>query len=611
MLRLRRRPLDHQLLQRRLDRLVLGGRGQGQKRAGRFVDRQLGARHDLLKGLQELCARAVGHEPAPSRERRRRGGGLEESVDRIGFQNRLLLRRDLFLHLLQHRRHQRVLRRGGVRVDPVRVGIEHERRGGHKLRQDAHHRGRVGHLDGVNLQFLGLGRCRHRGRRRRRFRHGLDDLADQRHDLARIGHLDLLRRRDGHHLAVRAQQGRNRAGDRVGRSAADGEPHADQLELPSLVEFFQPDLGHDALRNAVGQADHHQHAIAPHQCKTTVDQHAVHQVDCLDRGVLPGIDVIQRSRRRRFGHHERQLGLLGKPVEHLFPLLVAKHELEPFLHRLAHEVAVLHLGQHLGQLLVAFLDDGGPLFLGGRLERLFARGQKLLDLLPLIPAQLQTLGHLGIGQLLEVGQLRSVFSRWRLGGRWSLGSRSGSRCWSLGWRGRSRCRSFGWRGRSGCWSLGWRSGSRCRSLGWRGRSRCRSLGWRGRSRCRSLGWRGGSRCWSLGWRSGSRCRSLGWRGRSRCRSLGWRGRSRCRSLGWRGGSRCWSLGWRGGSRCWSLSRWCGSRCWGLSGRRFGSRCGSLGRCCRGRLRGVGSLGFDYWSDKQPEWCGEQDWPQET
>ncbi len=224
-----------------------------------------------------------------------------------------------------------------------------------------------------------------------------------------------------------------------------------------------------------------------------MDQHAVHQVDRFGGGVLARVDEVERPPRRGFGHHQRQLRLLGKPAQHVFPRQELKSELQTLLDRLADEVAVLDLREDLGQLLVALLKDplkgrlalffGG---LGGRRELLFPLGQELGDLLALVGRQLQLLGHFRVGKLLEVRRLGSCLGRGSLG-RWSVGRR---------WLGRW---GFHRRGGDGfCRSGRRRSGPgrfRFRGWGFRGflfdRLRFGGSGWcgSGLGRFRFRGWR--------------------------------------------------------------------------------------------------------------------------
>ena len=424
-----RHPLDAELLQRRLDLLLVVRRGPGHQRLGSLVDRKLRIGHDLLQRLHKLSTGAVGHvAPSPVVSPRRRGGrvGMEELVDRVDLQHPLLFRRDFLLHFLQYRFDQAMLGEGGMGIDPLRVGIEHELRRLHQLAQNADHRLRIGISHLVNAQ---LQRLRLRTHSHFRLVDRLDDRADHRDDPGHVGHQEFLRRPNRHRLAMRAQKRADRLDHRLGGPAADRDFHGDQLVLPPLVQVLHGNHGNDAFGNASLDVNHHQHPASADQRETLVDQHAVHQVDRFGGGVFPGVDEIERPPRRGLGHDERQLRLLGKPAQHLFPRQELKPELQALLDRLADEVAVLDLREDLGQLLVALLEDPlkgglalffGGLGLGGRRELLFPLGQKLGDLLALVRLQLQLLGHFRVGKPLEVRRPGSCFGRCGLG-RGSLG----------------------------------------------------------------------------------------------------------------------------------------------------------------------------------------------
>ncbi len=228
-----------QLFQRPLDLRLVIRCGPGHQRFGYLVHGELRVGHDLLERRHKLIARRRGA----------RRVGLKKLVDWIDFQHPLHLQRDFFLHFLQQRFDQRVLRRRGIGVDPPRARIEHELRRLHHLAQYAYHRLRIGGLHLVNAQFRILGLGLRFGLGRRRLRDGFDHFADRGDDPGHVGHEDFLRRTDRHRLAVRAQKRANRLDHRLGGPSADGDFHGDQLVLAPLVQLVQGHLRDHAFGN--------------------------------------------------------------------------------------------------------------------------------------------------------------------------------------------------------------------------------------------------------------------------------------------------------------------------------------------------------------------------
>ena len=282
-----------------------------------------------------------------------------------------------------------------------------------------------------------------------RFRHLLYHRVNQPQPAGRSGNQQLSGCRKRYRLTQGTQQGSDLRGDFGNVLSTHRELHGNQFVLTSLAEFLDADLGDETFRNAFLDVDHHKHLIPADQRVARGHQHAVHDVDGFDRRVFFFIGVVERAGRRSLGHHQRQTGLLGEPIQHLFPLLETKHELQAFFDRLAYEVAELDLRENLGQLGVAFFDDRGLGLRSCPAKLLRPLGQQPRNPLSLIGGQLQTRGNLRVGQLLEIRRRR--FAWCRRGCRW-LGRCRLGRCW-LG------CR---WLGGRSCWR------SRGRSCGWGG-----------------------------------------------------------------------------------------------------------------------------------------------
>ena len=123
---------------------------------------------------------------------------------------------------------------------------------------------------------------------------------------------------------------------RISCSASSGadplqrKQHFDQLKLAALVDFLHRHLVHEVRRNLVLQIDQDQHPIPADQGVALGQEDAVQQIDGLGRRVLAVVGVVERPFGRSVGH-ERQVGVLGKPVEDVLPRLVAETELQEFL----------------------------------------------------------------------------------------------------------------------------------------------------------------------------------------------------------------------------------------------------------------------------------------
>ena len=195
---------------------MLGGRGPGDQLAGLRVDVQpCGGRYQLQVGQQ---LRLVG------------------PIDRIDLQARLLLRRVVGLHLLQHGLGHGVLRGRGIGADLVGLRVQDENGPGEQLGQDVHRHGGVGGLDGVNdqLQLLGRGRRLHL-RRHGWFGNRLDHGADRPHDPGRVRDQDLLGGRQRHDFAVWPEQGSDLARDGLRVPSTQGEQHTHPFKTSSFI----------------------------------------------------------------------------------------------------------------------------------------------------------------------------------------------------------------------------------------------------------------------------------------------------------------------------------------------------------------------------------------
>ncbi len=471
-----------QLLDRRLDDLVFRVGGKRQQLGRVLVVGEHRARNHRLQGRHEA---GFGRGRLPAGNNR---------AHAIGLQVPLLFRRKLGVHVLQHALDYFLKSGRGVNRQLPATGVVGNRgRAGHRAEHLLHRRGVRLLGEWIELQ-LRRRRCGFRfGLLGRWLRYRLDHRADRPHHARRIGHQQLPRRRQRHHLAVRSQQRRDLVLHHRGILAAQGKLHGDQLEPSPLVQFVQLDPRDHPLRNALRKVDHHQHLVAANQRVTLGQKHPVEDVDRLGGRVLAGVGVVERAR-RRLVDHQRKVRLLGKPLQHVGPKLEAKVEPQLALGQLVGPLGQLLGGEQGGQLLLGVADD----FHAGRLVRLGERlrplGHDRRDLRPLLVGQFHLPGDLRLGQPGETGLwIEGANQRQGFGNRRPLG-RSGCR------RGRRTRRGGCLFGRC----RGGRFGRGCR------RGRRGVVRW-GRTRRRGRrSWRGGClfrRC--RGGRLGRGCRRLG------------------------------------------------------------------------------------------------------
>ena len=156
---------------------------------------------------------------------------------------------------------------------------------------------------------------------------GVDDRANRPQPAGRFRDLNLPRLRQRDDFALRAQQRLHLLGGLFGRHVPHREQHANQLVFAALVELGQRHVGHQIRRNAVFEIHEHEHPAAADERVALGQQHAVEHVERFGGRVASRVAVVERAGRRRF-HQQRQAGLLGEPIQHFLPRLVAEIERE-------------------------------------------------------------------------------------------------------------------------------------------------------------------------------------------------------------------------------------------------------------------------------------------
>ena len=153
------------------------------------------------------------------------------------------------------------------------------------------------------------------------------DRADRPQPAGRFGDLDLPRLRQRDDFALRAQDRLHFFGRLLGRHVPHREQHADELVFAALVELRQRHVGHEVRRNAVFEIHEHEHPAAADERVALGEQHAVEHVERFGRRVAACVAIVERAGRRRLDE-QRQAGLIGEPVQHVLPGLVAEIERE-------------------------------------------------------------------------------------------------------------------------------------------------------------------------------------------------------------------------------------------------------------------------------------------
>ncbi len=101
--------------------------------------------------------------------------------------------------------------------------------------------------------------------------------------------------------------------------------HADQLEFASLVEFLQGNRRNKVFGDSIFQVDHKQHPFPANECVALDQEDAIEQIDRLGRRIGSVIGVVQGA--GRWGvHDQREIGLIGKPLEYFLPRLITKRK---------------------------------------------------------------------------------------------------------------------------------------------------------------------------------------------------------------------------------------------------------------------------------------------
>ena len=454
-----------QLVHRGADRLVFGGRGPGDHGGSVFLERDERLGNEGFEHLGQF--------------RRGRGGG-HRLGQLVQFHAAFAIggRGGRGLDLVQHRLDLGVLGRGRVGVHLVQIRVHDELDAAHQLFQQLHLRFRVHHVDRIDLQLLGF-RFRRRGRRggSLRFRQRLDDLLHIGHDARPVGDEQLSGRDDGQDRVVGSQQRLDGRDGRDGIAAAQRELDSHQLVLAAFLGLFDRHLGDQAFGKLAGQIDQGQHAFAANQRIAFGQQDAVQQIERLGHRVIATIGIVERSRRGRV-QHERQVGLLGEPLQDVRPALVAEIEPQAFF-----GVGRSRIGRCGAGFGCPFRGFGG----GGRGLSRRSLGRRLGDFRGGLGRLRRRCGR-RLGRLGSFGRRRGGFRGglgcFRCGGRFGgLGSFS-RRCGGFGGGlGGLRCgRRFG-----GLGSFSRRCGGFRGGLGRFGRGRRSGGWWRFRRGCGGFG----------------------------------------------------------------------------------------------------------------------------
>ena len=327
--------------------------------------------------------------------------------------------------------------------------------------------------------------------------HRLDHGVDRPHHPGGVNHQKLSGGRQRRGAAGGTQQGLNLGQHLRQIAASQREEHAHQFELAVLVELVQRDPRNEPLGNAFRQIDHHQQPLMPQQGVALGQQHAIKQIQGLGGRILLGVGVVEGARRRRV-EHQRQVGLSGKPFQHVDPALKTEVEAQTRLAGPSVQQGPLFFRKHGRQFLVVFPHHRRPLWARRLGDRLGPLRKDLRHLFALRVRKTRAIGHHRMRQL-DVIKFRILAALRLCVGRTNRVGRRGGGRFSGGWAGRC-CRRRSSGGRRRALRKGRAAAKRCRRAGNQGR--------RAGNGCRRAG--NGRRCTRNGRRcAGCRCHRAG------------------------------------------------------------------------------------------------------